>query len=142
MPRGFVAKKSVSINAPPSRVWDALTNPSMIEKYLFGTRVTSEWKVGSKITYSGTWQGKSYEDKGQILRIERERILESTFFSSMSGLEDKAENYATVTYELKAQNGGTLVTVTQDNNDDEAGKEHSEKNWEMVLNTMKKVLES
>ena len=142
MPRGFVAKKSVLINAPPSRVWDALTNPSMIEKYLFGTRVTSEWKVGSKITYRGTWQGKSYEDKGQILRMEKEKILESTFFSSMSGLEDKPENYATVTYELKAQNGGTLVTVTQDNNENEAGKEHSEKNWEMVLNTMKKVLES
>jgi hypothetical protein len=77
------------------------------------------------------------------LRIEKEKILESTFFSSMSGLEDKPENYATVTYELKAQNGGTsLLTVTQDNNADEKGKEHSEKNWEMVLNTMKKVLES
>jgi uncharacterized protein YndB with AHSA1/START domain len=48
MTRGFVAKKSVLINASPSRVWDALTNPSMIEKYLFGTKVTSDWKVGSK----------------------------------------------------------------------------------------------
>ena len=79
MSRGFVAKKSVTINVAPSRVWDALTNPLIIEKYLFGTKVTSDWKVGSSITYRGTWQGKSYEDKGRILKHERERLLESTF---------------------------------------------------------------
>lgn len=142
MTRGFVAEKLVVINVPPSRVWDALTNPSLIEKYLFGTKVTSDWKAGSSITYRGTWQGKSYEDKGSILKLEKEKLLESTFFSSMSGVEDKEENYAIVTYSLKDLDGRTLVTVTQDNNDDEAGREHSEKNWEMVLNQMKKVLES
>lgn len=59
----------------------------------------------------------------------------------MSGLEDTEENYSIVIYSLKSLDGGTLVTVTQDNNDDEAGREHSEKNWEMVLNKMKKILE-
>jgi hypothetical protein len=34
------------------------------------------------------------------------------------------------------------VTITQDNNATEEEKAHSEKNWETVLNGMKKLLEA
>src|SRR5688572_1515722 len=89
----FTAEARTTINAPASRVWDALTNPSLIKQYLYGTQVTSDWKVGSSITYSGEWEGKSYEDKGEILQMEPNRLLISTFWSSLTGLPDAPENY-------------------------------------------------
>ena len=43
---------------PRFEVWEALTSPQMIQQYLFGTQVTTDWQVGSPITYRGVWQGK------------------------------------------------------------------------------------
>ncbi len=142
MPKGtLLAKASVLVNASPKRVWEALTKPELVKQYLFGTEVTSDWKVGSSITYRGKWQGKIYEDKGKILQVIPQQLLQSTYWSSMGGKEDKPENYNTVTYELQAQGQGTVVTVTQDNVASEEERQHSEGNWRMVLDGLKKLLE-
>lgn len=101
----------------------------------------SDWKVGSPIAYRGTWQGTSYEDKGTILALEPGRLLKSTYWSSMSGLEDKPENYNTVTYALSEVDGVTTLTVTQDNNRTRESAAHSEGNWAMVLKGLKELLE-
>jgi len=124
---GFTAKRSIIINASPARVWDALINPEIIKQYLFGTQAISNWKVGDSITYKGTWEGKSYEDKGKILQLIPERIFQSTYWSSMSGTEDRPENYATLTYEIESRPNGTLLTVSQDNNASKEASEHSKK---------------
>ena len=137
----FVATTSIVIDAPSSRVWDALTQPDLIKHYLFGTQVTTDWKVGSSITYTGVWQGKAYEDKGQVLQVEPGKLLVSTFWSSLSGVADLPENYQTVCYELAPDGAGTRLTVTQDNNATQDAASHSEQNWAMVLDGMKKLLE-
>jgi uncharacterized protein YndB with AHSA1/START domain len=137
----FTSKASTTINAPTSKVWDALTKPHLIKQYLFGTEVTTDWQVGSPITYKGIWDGKAYEDKGKILQIEIEELLVSTFWSSLSGLPDIPENYKTVRYELTTEGNGTRLTIIQDNNDSQEEANHSEQNWTMVLDGMKKLLE-
>lgn len=137
----FVAKATITVNAPASRVWDALTLPDLIKQYLFGTKVTTDWRVGSPITYTGTWEGKTYEDKGKILQIEPGRLLVSTFWSALSGLPDLPENYKTVRYELSTDGSGTRLTITQDNNADQEEANHSGENWKMVLDGIKKLLE-
>lgn len=141
MARGLVAKQSVKVDAPTSKVWDALVNPAMIKQYMFGTTAASDWKPGSPITFSGEWQGKPYKDKGVILRAEPGRVLEYTHYSPLSGQPDVPENYHTVTIELSEQNGGTTVVLSQDNNATEQEREHSEKNWAGVLSGLKKLLE-
>ena len=141
MEKNIVAKISVNINAPASKVWKCITDVDMIKEYLFGTKVHTDWKVGSPITYSGEWSGKSYQDKGIILQIIPEKIFESTYWSSMSDLEDKPENYNKVTYELEDNNGITTLSLTQDNNKDEESKKHSEENWTLVLDAIKKMVE-
>jgi uncharacterized protein YndB with AHSA1/START domain len=97
MDKGLLVKKSIFVNADEVTVWDALVNPKKIKEYLFGTDTVSDWKVGSRITYKGVWQGKEYEDGGTILQLVPGKIFQSTYWSSMSGTEDKPENYATVT---------------------------------------------
>ena len=141
MNKKLIAKATVTINAPAAQVWEALTNPKLIKQYLFGADVISDWKVGSRIIYKGEWQGKEYEDGGTILQLVPEKIFQSTYWSSMSGTEDKPENYATVTYELAKKDGGTLLSLTQDNCKTEEQKRHSEENWSIVLEGLKKVAE-
>jgi uncharacterized protein YndB with AHSA1/START domain len=142
MNKTFTASATTTINAPVSKVWEALTNPDLIQQYLFGTRVSTDWKVGSPITYKGVWQGKPYEDKGKVLQVEPGRLLVSTFWSALAGLPDLPENYNTVRYDLVPQGSGTRLTVTQDNNASQDEADHSAQNWAMVLEGMKKLLES
>lgn len=142
MKKTLIAKTSVSVNATPAQVWKALTTPSLIKKYLMGTNVTSDWKEGSSITYDGEYEGKKYYDKGVIKKIEPEKVLESTYLSSMSGKEDKPENYNLVTYKITKRDGKTVITLTQDNNATEKEKAHSTENWKVVLKKLKEVIES
>ncbi len=141
MSKTYIATASTTINVPASRVWAAITDPKLIKQYFFGTDVVSDWKVGSPIVYRGEWQGKSFEDKGQILQIEPEKLLVSTHWSPMSGVPDLPENYHKVTYQLSEMAGKTDVTILQDNNASEEEKAHSEANWKAVLEGMKKLLE-
>lgn len=135
------AQASITVNAPPSRVWEALTNPALVKQYLFGTEVTTDWKPGSPIRYRGIWQGKPYEDKGEVVQVEPERLLVSTFWSALSGVPDEPEYYKTVRYDLAPDGAGTRLTITQDNNASEEEAQHSSENWRMVLEGIKKLLE-
>jgi len=136
-----IAETSISIDASPAQVWKALTTPELIKKYLMGTDVTTDWKEGSPITYDGEYNGKKYHDKGVIKKVEPEKLLQSTYLSSMSGKEDKPENYNMVTYKLTNNYGKTVVTVFQDNNFSEKEKAHSTENWKLVLQKLKEVVE-
>jgi len=137
----FIASATITIDAPPARVWEALTTPEILKKYYFGADILSDWKVGSPITYSGEWQGKPYQDKGRILAFEPEKLLIATHWSPLSGVPDSPENYHKVTYELSEQGGRTTLTLTQDNNATEEEKTQSDQFWKTLLEGLKKLLE-
>jgi len=136
-----IAQQSLAIKAPVAAVWDALVNPVMIKQYLFGTTAISDWKEGSTILFTGEWEGKHYEDKGVILRLEPGRLLQYSYFSPLSGRPDTPENYQTITIEIAPRGTGTSLSLSQDNNATEEAREHSEKNWGMVLEGLRKLLE-
>jgi uncharacterized protein YndB with AHSA1/START domain len=142
MNEAWIAKAAITIDVPRSKVWQALTDPDLIRQYLFGTQVTTDWRAGSPITYTGEWQGKPYEDKGKVLQIEPEKLIVSTFWSALAGQPDLPENYKTVRYELSAAGDGTRLTITQDNNASREEAEHSEQNWNSVLAGLKQLLEN
>ncbi|MEA2681841.1 MAG: hypothetical protein QOK05_169 [Chloroflexota bacterium] len=142
MSRGFDAVKTISINAPASTVWEALTNPDMVREYMHGTNLSTDWKVGSPITWKGEWKGRQYEDKGTVLEVDEGRLLKNTHWSPMGGTEDKPENYHTVTYELTASGDQTTLTLTQDNNaTQEDADKMAENNWGPVLEGLKETAE-
>src|SRR3954467_6945324 len=96
----LIAKTSIVIDAPKAVVWKALVTPAAIKEYMFGTDARSDFKTGSPITWTGEWQGKPYQDKGVIQRVEPERVLQYTHFSPLAGQPDRPENYHAVTIEL------------------------------------------
>ena len=138
----LIATTETTIDAPLAKVWNALVDPAIIKHYMFGADVVSDWGKGSPITWKGEWKGKAYEDKGVILAIEPERRLQYTHFSPLSGVPDVPANYHTVTIDLLRDAGGVHVTLSQDNNQTPEAREHSEKNWSMMLTSLKQYLEA
>jgi uncharacterized protein YndB with AHSA1/START domain len=142
MSENLVATATTIIDASAERVWTALTDPAIIKQYMFGSDVTSDWTVGSTITYAGEYEGKRYEDHGEILEIEPGVRLRSTHFSPLSGQPDVPENYHTLTYTLEPDGDHTRLTLTQDNNGSKTEVEHSAANWQQMLDSLKSVVES
>jgi uncharacterized protein YndB with AHSA1/START domain len=142
MKNTIIVETSISVDATPAQVWKTLITPKLIKKYLMGTDVSSDWNEGSTITYTGEYEGKKYHDKGIIKKIEPEKVLQSTYWSSMSGKEDKPENYNLVTYKITKRDDKTFITLSQDNISTEREKEHATENWGMVLKKLKEVVES
>lgn len=138
----LIARQSIIIDADIETVWDALTNPEQIAKYFFGTNAESTWELGAEITFTGTWEGKEYVDKGFIKQIDEPYMLQYSYWSSMSGTDDDEENYGLVTYELEETEEGTMLTVTQSGFDDEEQHSHSEENWAEVLDNIQSLLEN
>jgi uncharacterized protein YndB with AHSA1/START domain len=118
-----------------------LTDPSQIEKYMFGSQVVTDWEQGSTIVWKGQYEGKSYEDKGEIVEIEPGRRLKMTHFSPLSGQDDIPANYHTLVYELEQRGGTTHVSLSQDNKANEEEAEHSRENWQTMLMGLKEVVE-
>ena len=71
-----VATVETDISASPAQVWSALTDPEQIKKFMFGTDVQTDWQQGSSIVWKGVYEGKEYEDKGQILEIDQGALAE------------------------------------------------------------------
>ncbi len=136
----LVAKSSITVQATPEQVWEALTNPVMVKQYLFGTDMETDWKEGSPITYSGVWEGKPYQDKGTVLKVVPNKLIETSYWSAAFG-PDTPENRKKVSYEITPEGEQTKLTIRQDNNSDEKSKEASEGNWSMVLDSLKKLVE-
>ncbi|HEX6300357.1 MAG TPA: SRPBCC domain-containing protein [Acidimicrobiia bacterium] len=137
----YRAEASVHIDASPREIWGALIEPDRVEQYMFGTRLSTDWGVGSPITWSGEWQGKSYQDKGEILEFRPETRISYSHYSPLSGAPDVPENYHTVTIELTPNENGTTVTLAQDNNGTEETRDHSQANWQSMLDGLKDHVE-
>jgi len=131
----------VLIHASQQAVWQALTDPRQIQQYMFGADVHSQWKVGTPITWKGNFAGKEYEDKGTIMENNGQSRLCYSHYSALSGKEDSPENYHTVCIELEKKGDDTFLSLTQDGNASEESRQHSEKNWQAMLQELKRLLE-
>lgn len=137
----YTAETKVSIDAPADKVWKALTTPELIAKYFYGTKVTTDWKEGSAITYEGEYNGTQYKDKGIIKKFEPNKVFSATYWSSMGGKEDTPDNYNLVTYTLEETHNRTIVTLTQDNIATDQERLQMLTNWNSVLAELKNVAE-
>jgi uncharacterized protein YndB with AHSA1/START domain len=141
MPDDFVAESSATIEAPPGRVWEVITDPAATKEFMFGAELATDWSVGGPITWRGSWEGNEYEDKGVILDVQPGSRLVYTHFSPLGGQEDKPENYHTLTWTLQDQGSRTLLTLAQDNNPTAEAAEHSQGMWDRLVADVKRLSE-
>jgi uncharacterized protein YndB with AHSA1/START domain len=138
---GIIATAEIQIDASPTRVWAALTDPAQVKAYMFGTDLATDWTVGSRIVWSGEYEGRPYEDKGQVVEVDPPHRLTVTHYSPLSGQPDVPESYHTLTYRLDEVDRRTRIRLSQDNNPTEEAAEHSRRNWAMMLDGLKKYVE-
>lgn len=149
MEKELFIKNSISINASPAKVWNALVNPDETKKYMFGCEALSDWKVGSPLIWKGSYEGKEMIFvKGSIIAIQPEKLLAYTVIDPNSAVPDVPENYLTVTYTLAQENGGTLLSVSQGDYTKVADGERRYKDsyndgegWNPILKAIKKLVE-
>jgi hypothetical protein len=68
-------------------------------------------------------------------------MIRYSHFSPLSGLPDTPENYHIVTVEVVWEGDDTHVTLSQDHNLTREDCDHARKNWEMMLTSLKQLLE-
>src|SRR4051794_20950494 len=90
---------STNIKATKGEVWNALTNKELIKKYFFGTETNTDWKERSPIRFTGNWEGTTYEDKGTVLKVKEEQLLQYNYWSSFWGNDVGPDDRSIITYE-------------------------------------------
>jgi len=81
--------KTIIIEATPSAVWDALTNPDLMKQWMgepeIGIEIITDWKIGGLIIINGFHHIK-FENKGTVLKFEPGKVLQYNYLSSLSRL--------------------------------------------------------
>jgi uncharacterized protein YndB with AHSA1/START domain len=150
MSQPLTVTSTITIQAPAARVWDALTDPEMTKKYMFGCEAISDWKPGSPLLWKGQFNGlEMVAVKGKVVKIEPGKFLAyTTIDPNNPAVPDLPENYLTVTYDLSEQNGHTLLAVSQGDYSTVAeGKKRYEETvagggWTPILVQIKVLLET
>ncbi|CAN5622575.1 hypothetical protein BH11BAC3_BH11BAC3_18630 [soil metagenome] len=130
----------ISFDASKEKVWAALTKPEFVKLWQYGSQLITNWEVGSDIKFRTEWEGKVFEQWGKVLAFDPTDKLAYTLFAPRPDLEDKPENYFTMSYILTAENDQTKLEIIQQ--DDRAGAKQEEPQGEEnpVLQTLKKVV--
>lgn len=134
------AQASRMIPAKAERVWETLTSKAGMRAYMMGADVETDWKVGSPITMRGEFDGKPFEDRGEVRSFEPQRRFSYTHRSGDRGPEHL------VTFELVPKAGGAEVTITQENMDGQVSEADRwrrveyEKTWAMMLEGVEKAV--
>ncbi|WP_402469632.1 SRPBCC family protein [Isoptericola aurantiacus] len=134
MTSGHTATASTHVAEPPDRVWAELMHPGA--RWMLGANIETDFRPGSPITFEGHFFGRTFADTGEVIAVDRPRLLHFTHYSPLGGLEDRPENYHDIRITLEADDGGTLVTVVQGNIDTAEHATRSEQHWREALATL------
>jgi uncharacterized protein YndB with AHSA1/START domain len=140
---GNLISKTIHINAPTSAVWETLTNPELMQKWMSETEITilADWKVGNPFIIRGVLHRVKFENKGTVLQFEPEKLLQYTHLSSLSKLPDTLENYSILEFRLAPINDQTELAFTASNFPTETIYKHLAFYWNVTLEILKRMIE-
>jgi uncharacterized protein YndB with AHSA1/START domain len=65
----------IRLNTSKEKVWDALTKPELVKRWQYGSDLITNWEVGSSIRFRTEWDGKVFEQWGQVLEVQPPELL-------------------------------------------------------------------
>jgi uncharacterized protein YndB with AHSA1/START domain len=129
----------IYIKTTPDRLWEAITNSSMREKYSFGVGVKSDWTPGSRYEAYHEGAGVSISE-GENLEVDPPRRLVQSF-TALWGEDVKSEGTSRVTWEIEPVADSCRLTVTHDQLP-EGANEQLYGGWPQILSGLKTLLET
>lgn len=111
----LIVTSEITVDAPATKVWQALTEPEWTKQYMFGCEPITDWKPGSPLLWKGTFNDvEMVAVKGEVLRFDPGRSLVYTVIDPNNpAIPDLPENYLTVTCKLTEKDGKTHLFVSQ-----------------------------
>jgi uncharacterized protein YndB with AHSA1/START domain len=129
----------IYIKTTPERLWEAITDTEMRQKYSFGVGVSSDWTPGSR--YVAVHPGAGIEiSEGENLEVDPPRRLVQSFTALWSD-EVKGEGTSRVTWEIEPVGDSCRLTVIHDQLREGANGELYG-GWPMILSGLKTLLET
>jgi uncharacterized protein YndB with AHSA1/START domain len=129
----------IYIKTTPERLWEAIVDDELRQRYNFGVGVRSEWMPGS--SYEGFHPRAGIAiAAGENLEVEPPRRLVQSFNALWSD-EVKGEGTSRVTWEIEQVEDSCRLTVTHDQLPDGANEELFG-GWPMILSGLKTLLET
>lgn len=126
------------IETTPEKLWHALTDSDFTERYWFGSRLQSDWTVGSRFTMV---RDGNVGDAGEVLEYDPPRRLAYTFVNLSE--EYRGERPARATFVLEPF--GTLVKLTLTHEGFDPGSRMLPAisgGWPAILSSLKSLLET
>jgi uncharacterized protein YndB with AHSA1/START domain/DNA-binding transcriptional ArsR family regulator len=129
----------IYIKTTPERLWEAITDGELRQKYNFGMGVTSDWTPGS--SYVST-HARAQEPlaTGENLEVDPPRRLVQSF-NALWGEDVKSEGTSTVTWEIEPVGDSCRLLVTHSDLR-EGANEQLYGGWPMILSGLKTLLET
>jgi len=126
------------IETSTEKLWQALTDGDFTERYWFGHRVTSDWKMGSPYRFAK--QGAPTIE-GKVLVVDPPRRLAYSWDSCSP--ESQRERTSRVTFDLEPRGKVVKLTVTHDELDERGVTlRNISGGWPMVVASLKSLLET
>jgi uncharacterized protein YndB with AHSA1/START domain len=126
------------IETTPEKLWHALTDGDFTERYWFGYRASSDWKVGSPYHFVKDGQ-RSVE--GKVLVSDPPKKLAYSWDVVKEGAA--RERISRVTFDLEPRGKVVKLIVTHDELDERGETLRSiSGGWPMVMASLKSFLET
>ena len=108
------SESRVTILAPASKVWSALTVPDLVKQWQYGSELLTTWEPGTSIAFRNEWNGQVFEQKGTVIEFIPASRLKYSLFFPRPDLQDIPENHFFMIYELTEGGGVTSLLFRQE----------------------------
>src|SRR5215469_940395 len=129
----------IYIRTTPERLWEAITDPAIRQKYHFGASVESDWAVGSPYRLGHPAADRPLME-GENLVVDPPRRLVQTMRALWGPAAEQAGT-SRVTWEIEPVGDSCLLTVIHDQLAQDAPSELYG-GWPMILSGLKTWLET
>ncbi|WP_300601584.1 SRPBCC domain-containing protein [Niabella sp.] len=140
-----IIEKSVHINAGRQRVWNVLTAPDIMLQWMgdpeMELEVDTQWKVGAPLVIKGIHH-LPFENKGIVLAVDPGHRLQYSQLSSLSRLEEKADNYSVFEFLLTPEGTETRLSLTIKGFPTDTIYKHLAFYWNTAVFKIKRVAEN
>ncbi len=128
-----------TIKTTPERLWRALTDPAFTERYWYGTRLESDWRVGSPIVFHKP-QGEP--DTGKVLIADKPKTLSFSWHVSYGDFAKEKDSRVTFTIDPDGSDHVKLTLVHDEFEEGSALRETMAKGgWPPILANLVNMLE-